>query len=118
VSDFYIPTIDLPILLQEICGPILGIYKSLFRKVFFQPHFRQSPRIPPRATFSEPFIFLYHGTRNKNYLSWLQTLFDIYKLLEQWHRILELGQQAILALQEASIFKLADFFQWARLWHQ
>ncbi len=23
----YIPTIDLPILLQEICGPILGIYK-------------------------------------------------------------------------------------------
>jgi hypothetical protein len=29
VSDFFIPTIDLPILLQEICGPILGIYKSL-----------------------------------------------------------------------------------------
>ncbi len=29
VSNFYIPTIDLPILLQEICGPILGIYKSL-----------------------------------------------------------------------------------------
>jgi hypothetical protein len=26
VSDLYIPTIDLPILLQEICGPILGIY--------------------------------------------------------------------------------------------
>ncbi len=29
VSDLYIPTIDLPILLQEICWPILGIYKSL-----------------------------------------------------------------------------------------
>jgi hypothetical protein len=29
VSDLYIPKIDLPILLQEICGPILGIYKSL-----------------------------------------------------------------------------------------
>jgi hypothetical protein len=28
VSDLYFPTIDLPILLQEICGPILGIYKS------------------------------------------------------------------------------------------
>jgi len=28
-SDLYIPTIDLPILLQEICGPILRIYKSL-----------------------------------------------------------------------------------------
>ncbi len=29
VSDLYIPTIDLPILLQEICGPILGICKPL-----------------------------------------------------------------------------------------
>ncbi len=29
VSDLYIPTIDLPNLLQEICGTILGIYKSL-----------------------------------------------------------------------------------------
>jgi hypothetical protein len=29
VSDLYIPTIDLPILLQEICLPILGIDKSL-----------------------------------------------------------------------------------------
>jgi len=28
-SDLYIPRIDLPILLQEICGPILGINKSL-----------------------------------------------------------------------------------------
>jgi hypothetical protein len=26
VSDLYIPTTDLPILLQEICGPILVIY--------------------------------------------------------------------------------------------
>jgi hypothetical protein len=29
VSNLYIPTIDLPILLQKICGLILGIYKSL-----------------------------------------------------------------------------------------
>ncbi len=31
VSDSYIPTIGLPILLQEycICGSILGMYKSL-----------------------------------------------------------------------------------------
>jgi hypothetical protein len=29
VCDLCIPTIDLPILLQEICGPTLGIYKSL-----------------------------------------------------------------------------------------
>ncbi len=29
VSDLCFPTTDLPILLQKICGPILGIYKSL-----------------------------------------------------------------------------------------
>jgi hypothetical protein len=29
VSDIYIPTMDLPILLAEICGPLLDIYKSL-----------------------------------------------------------------------------------------
>jgi len=29
MSDSYIPTIYLPITLQEICGQILGIYKSL-----------------------------------------------------------------------------------------
>jgi hypothetical protein len=29
VSDLYIPTIGLPILLVEICRPILGLYKSL-----------------------------------------------------------------------------------------
>jgi hypothetical protein len=29
VSALYIPTIALPILLEEICRPILGLYKSL-----------------------------------------------------------------------------------------
>ncbi len=29
VSNLYIITVGLPILLQEICRPILGIYKSL-----------------------------------------------------------------------------------------
>ncbi len=29
VSEVYIPTTGLPFLLEEICGPILGIYKSL-----------------------------------------------------------------------------------------
>jgi hypothetical protein len=29
VSELYIPTLGLPFLLEEICGPILGIYKSL-----------------------------------------------------------------------------------------
>ncbi len=29
VSELYIPSMGLPHLLEEICGPILGIYKSL-----------------------------------------------------------------------------------------
>jgi hypothetical protein len=29
VSDLYITTVGLPILLEDICGPILGIYKRL-----------------------------------------------------------------------------------------
>jgi hypothetical protein len=29
VSDLYIHMIDLPVLLQKICGPILAIHKSL-----------------------------------------------------------------------------------------
>jgi hypothetical protein len=29
VGDLFIPTIDLPLLLHEICGPIQGIYKLL-----------------------------------------------------------------------------------------
>jgi hypothetical protein len=29
VSELYIPTMGLPFLLEEICGPMLGIYKSL-----------------------------------------------------------------------------------------
>ncbi len=29
MSDLYIPTVGLPILLEEICTPILWLYKSL-----------------------------------------------------------------------------------------
>jgi hypothetical protein len=29
VSELFIPTLGLPFLLEEICGPVLGIYKSL-----------------------------------------------------------------------------------------
>ncbi len=32
VSELYIPTMGLPFLLEKICGPILGIYKSLTEK--------------------------------------------------------------------------------------
>jgi hypothetical protein len=40
----YIPTIDLPILLQEICGPILGIYKSLTDTWMWEFGRRKIPR--------------------------------------------------------------------------
>ncbi len=36
VSDLYIPTIGLPILLEEICRPILGLYKSLTEKEYIK----------------------------------------------------------------------------------
>jgi hypothetical protein len=29
VSELYIPTMEMPFLLEEICGPIVGIHKSL-----------------------------------------------------------------------------------------
>ncbi len=32
VSELYTPMMGLPFLLEEICGPILGIYKSLTDK--------------------------------------------------------------------------------------
>ncbi len=43
VRDLYISRIGLPILLQEICGPILGIYKSLTRmwKLGLRPSYSQ-----------------------------------------------------------------------------
>jgi hypothetical protein len=36
VSDLYIPTIDLPILLEEICRPILGLFpeKEYIKGIF------------------------------------------------------------------------------------
>ncbi len=47
MSDLYIPTVDLTILLQEICGLILGIYKSLtdtwMWKLGLRP--RNSPKV-------------------------------------------------------------------------
>ncbi len=36
VSELYIPTMGLPILLQEIYGPILGLYKSLTDKLMWK----------------------------------------------------------------------------------
>ncbi len=45
VSDLYIPTIGLPILLEEICRPILELYKSLTDKLMWKlgprPHYSQ-----------------------------------------------------------------------------
>jgi hypothetical protein len=41
VSDLYIPTIVLPILLEEICRPILGLYKSLTELTGLWPRYSQ-----------------------------------------------------------------------------
>jgi hypothetical protein len=45
VSNLYIPAIGLPILLEEIYRPILGIYKSLtdtwMLKLGLRPHYSQ-----------------------------------------------------------------------------
>ncbi len=46
VSNLYIPTIGLPILSRKICGPILGIYKSLTDTWLWKLGLR------PRNTFS------------------------------------------------------------------
>jgi hypothetical protein len=44
VSDLYISTIGLPILLEEICRPILGIYRSL-TDTLFGYRYNQLPRL-------------------------------------------------------------------------
>ncbi len=49
VSEIYISTMGLPFLLEEICGPILGIYKSLtdtwMWKVGLRPRYSQKRNI-------------------------------------------------------------------------
>ncbi len=47
VSDLFIPTICLPILLEEICRPILGPYKSLTDTWMWK--FGLRPRIPRKG---------------------------------------------------------------------
>jgi hypothetical protein len=44
VRDLYIPTIDLAILLQKICGPILRIYKSFTGMWKLEPRPRNSQK--------------------------------------------------------------------------
>ncbi len=49
VNELYIPTMCLPFLLEEICGPILGIYKSLtdtwMWKLGLRPRYSQKRNI-------------------------------------------------------------------------
>ncbi len=56
VSDLYIPTIDLPILLQEICGcgPILGIYKSPLVRHTAKNQYRKFETNNPRKGIERP----------------------------------------------------------------
>jgi hypothetical protein len=41
VSDLYIPTIGLPILQEEICRPLLGLYESLTDTLGLRPSYSQ-----------------------------------------------------------------------------
>jgi hypothetical protein len=54
VSDLYIPTIGLPILLEEICGPILGLYKSLTDTLMWKLGLR--PAIPRKGIHKWDFL--------------------------------------------------------------
>ncbi len=57
VSNIYIPRIDLPILLQEICGLILGIYKSLTDMVIGT----EAAQFPDKEYINGIFIAVYNA---------------------------------------------------------
>jgi hypothetical protein len=59
VSDLYIPGIDLPILLQEICGPILGIYISRHRLMNAEIG-TKAAQFPEKEYFNGIFVAVYY----------------------------------------------------------
>ncbi len=61
VSDLYIPTIDLPILLQEICGLILGINKSLTDMYMNVEIGTEAAKFPEKEYINGIFVAVYVG---------------------------------------------------------
>ncbi len=94
VSDLYISRIGLPILLQEICGPILGIYKLLtdtwMWKLGLRPHNSKRRNTEMRFSlqcvvnqpwfFSSPHYEILNYTFKKFKLVQIQFLIKIFKL--------------------------------------
>jgi hypothetical protein len=59
VSELYIPTISLPILLEEICRPILGLYKSL-TDMYMSVEIRAGAAVFPEKEYTNGiFVALY-----------------------------------------------------------
>ncbi len=57
---YSIPTIDLPILLQEICGPILAIYKTLSDTWTWKSGLRPRKQFPEKEYLNGIFVALCH----------------------------------------------------------
>ncbi len=63
VSDLYIPTIGLPILLEEICRPILGLYKSLTDTWMWK--LGRAALFPEKEYINGIFVAVHARTQNK-----------------------------------------------------
>ncbi len=71
VSDLYIPTIDLPILLQEICRPILGIYNSLTDTWMWIRGRIEAARFRKKEYINVIFVAVWHKGCNSCTGTWL-----------------------------------------------
>jgi hypothetical protein len=60
VSDLYIPRIGLPILLEEICRPILGLYKSNRSQTHECGMWNEATLFPEKVYISGIFVAVLH----------------------------------------------------------